>query len=130
MSKPMTAREFVFDERCPACGTHDLEWGSITVEGNTTHQEVHCEDCGLKFATISRLVGYCTDPDWEPVTIKEDFAEVTSAEEPPDPLYDELLHANTIINALVRRVRDAGDFIALPPLRRKERAAVLRKEKP
>lgn len=126
MSKRLTAREFVYNEnKCPNCGTEVHNWNSFTVESGSARQEATCGECGTRFVAIYRLVGYAMEPGWESVTIKEDF-EVTSAEEPVDKVCDELHHADLTIRQLSRIVRKYAKGMAMPPLRNRERSAVLR----
>ncbi len=128
--KPMTAREFVVNNNCPVCWSEDISWGCCEVVENTTYQEARCQNCGAVFSTISRLVGYLPHGE-DPVTIKEDFCEVTSIEEPVDVVRDELHAADGIIRKLVkiiRRCTTLKERQEMPSLRQKERAALLRKE--
>jgi hypothetical protein len=133
--KQLTAREFVLNSgKCPACRSENVEWGSITVDANTTHQKARCMECDVAFQTVSRLVGYMMEPDWEARTIAEDFGEIIDTNESVDAVQDELLHADRIIHKLVRLIRKLGEFVKpeelkaqVPPLRNKERAAALRK---
>jgi hypothetical protein len=101
----------------------------MTVQENSFYQSAECGDCGAEFDTIYRLVGFLSTEveDGVPQTIKEDFAEVVSAEEPADPVCDELLRADRIIRKLAKLVRHYGHKDEMPPLRNKERAAALRK---
>lgn len=84
--KPMTAREFVLDSgRCPACGAEDPDWGEIVAESQSTYQEGSCSECGARFYTVSRLVGYGIYRDEADVeTIAEDFGEITEADPEPE----------------------------------------------
>jgi len=124
MSKQLTAREFVIDSnRCPKCGSENVDWGSINVECQSTYQEAYCQDCEIGFNTVSRLVGYMVDGG-EVETIKEDFGEITEAES-VDAVRDELRRANGIIRKLAKLVRYYGYKEEMPPLRNKERAAIL-----
>jgi len=85
MNKPMTAREFVVhNNQCPRCRSEEVEWGDINVEGQSTFQDATCLECGARFYTVSRLVGYgWLDRDGDDVqAIAEDFGEITSEEEP------------------------------------------------
>lgn len=84
--KRLTAREFAASvstgqTKCPACGSENIVWGEINVEGNSTYQEARCADCGAGFNTVSRLVGYMFNGLGEPQTVAEDFGEIT--ETPP-----------------------------------------------
>lgn len=59
MNKPMTAQEFVDkNNQCPKCGSENVSWGQLSVEGDSTFQDASCDDCDATFNTISRLVGY------------------------------------------------------------------------
>lgn len=123
-----TAREFVAaaGQKCPACGSENVAFGEINVEGSSTYQEATCDDCGVGFNTVSRLVGYMVDQGAGPETISEDFDEITDAQSVDAPKH-ELLQAHYIIRKLAKLVRYYGYKEEMPKLRTKERAAILGK---
>lgn len=134
MKKQLTPREFVLaatqgEWKCPVCGSTEIAWGQMTVQENSFYQSAECGDCGTEFDTIYRLVGFLSSEveDGLPQTIKEDFPEVTSVEEPVDKVRDELHHADLIIRQLSRIIRNHMKDRTMPPLRNRERAAAMRK---
>lgn len=103
--KQLTARQFVLDSsKCPACGSENVEWSTITIEVNSTYQEARCSDCGTGFNTVSRLVGYMIDGEDEPQTIAGDFGVVTSTEEPVDNTMT-LDGVQQVVKMAVKKVR-------------------------
>jgi len=45
---------------CPACGTYEVGYGSLDVEGNpaVVAQKVWCLDCGAEWWDVYRMAGY------------------------------------------------------------------------
>lgn len=43
---------------CPACGSDDIEGGSIDVEGKIAKQEVSCNNCDAEWSDNYMLCGY------------------------------------------------------------------------
>jgi hypothetical protein len=88
MCRAMTAREFVVcgGNACPRCGSEEVDWGSLTVEGQSTFQDGTCQadGCGARFYTISRLVGFGASDNLGRATtetISEDFGEIVPVQE-------------------------------------------------
>ncbi len=44
-------------ERCPACGSEDIEGGPLDVSGNTCGQEMGCSVCNLEWIDRYTLTG-------------------------------------------------------------------------
>jgi hypothetical protein len=129
-NKPLTAREFVLAAaqayRCPACGAPEVTWSGVDVVGGSAYQAGRCGVCGKVFTAIFRLVGYLRGDDVQ--TIAEDPGEIGPVA-PGDPVADELRRADSLVKFLARLIRSNCDpalFSSLPPLRSKERDAVLR----
>jgi len=55
-AKQYTERAY---SKCPFCGTQDIEGGSVTIEQNYAHQDVHCVVCEAEWSDAYRLEGLC-----------------------------------------------------------------------
>lgn len=118
MAEQLSARQFVLNsDQCPVCGAQDVEWGEIRVEGTSTYQEGSC-DCGARFYTVSRLVGYGLYQEGGPDvrTIEEDFGEITEA-----PAGTAAIRID--YSLLDRQIKRLGKFI-LPPAERTTAAQI------
>ena len=64
--------------QCPKCGSQDLSFGSIHIEGQSAYQKASCGDCEARFYSIYRLVGFGLHGDEmaEIHTIAEDVGEI------------------------------------------------------
>ena len=58
---PADEKEYVYRAyaKCPFCGDHRIEGGSIEIEQNYAHQEVSCTECGAEWSDAYRLEGLC-----------------------------------------------------------------------
>jgi len=81
MPMAMDAREFVAQGacKCPRCGSQDVDWEPVEVEGQSLYQGGTCVNCELAFYSVARQVGYgFRDRDDASVqAINEDFDEIT-----------------------------------------------------
>ena len=81
MPMVMDARAFVAQGacKCPRCGSQDVDWEQVEVEGQSIYQNGNCIECELEFYAVARQVGYgFRDRDDASVqTIDEDFNEIT-----------------------------------------------------
>ena len=75
------ARRFVLSAatQCPNCGSQDLSFGSIDIDGQSAYQQASCQDCDAGFFAIYRLVGFGlhTGDQTEIHTVAEDFGQIT-----------------------------------------------------
>ncbi len=75
------ARQFVIAAaaQCPNCGSQDLSFGSIDIDGQSAYQQASCQDCNGQFFAIYRLVGFGlqVDDQTEIHTVAEDFGRIT-----------------------------------------------------
>lgn len=60
---PLTSREYVKrtasdHSECPWCGSEELEWDEITVDGNFVKQEVSCYACKKEWYDVYKLKGF------------------------------------------------------------------------
>ena len=74
------ARRFVVSAatRCPKCGSQDVSFGSIYIDGQSAYQQASCQDCNVQFFAIYRLVGFGlhTADQTEIHTVAEDFGQI------------------------------------------------------
>jgi len=74
------ARSFVTAAatKCPACGSQELSFQSIDIDGQSAYQQASCHDCEARFYSIYRLVGFGLHCDemTEIHTVAEDFGEI------------------------------------------------------
>ena len=74
------ARRFVASAAtiCPKCGSENLSFKSIDIEGQSVYQQASCHDCESRFYAIYRLVGFGLHigDEAEIHTIAEDFGEI------------------------------------------------------
>lgn len=61
---PLTNKEYVkrtteeLEWECPWCGSEELEWDEITVDGNFVTQEVRCCSCNKQWYDVYKLKGF------------------------------------------------------------------------
>jgi len=74
------ARRFVTvaATQCPKCGSEDLSFQSIDIDGQSAYQKASCQGCEVRFYSVYRLVGFglYVDDTAEIHTIAEDFGEI------------------------------------------------------
>lgn len=57
--KPVTQDVFLANPcKCPACGSDQVEGGSIEVNAGGAYQAVSCKDCQATWNEVYKLVGY------------------------------------------------------------------------
>ena len=63
---------------CPKCGSENLSFKSIDIDGQSAYQQASCQDCESRFYAIYRLVGFGLHigDQTEIHTIAEDFGEI------------------------------------------------------
>jgi hypothetical protein len=57
----MTDQEYAKNggEKCPHCGSSDLEgWGSFEIDNGTVWQSVHCGSCNESWNDVYKLIGW------------------------------------------------------------------------
>lgn len=57
---PMSDAQYVRygTNRCPACGSRDLDANDLEADGNIAWDETTCEDCGATWSTVFEAKGY------------------------------------------------------------------------
>lgn len=60
--------KFATENVCPVCGSENIEYDSLEVDGNTVYYPCECQDCECQFDEIYELdfVGHgniCTDEE-------------------------------------------------------------------
>jgi len=64
--------------KCPKCGSEDLSFQSVDIDGQSAYQKASCGECEARFYSIYRLVGFGLHGDemTEIHTVAEDFGEI------------------------------------------------------
>lgn len=53
--------------RCPACGSRDIEGGFVEIDGTHACQHCRCAECGAGWTDVYDVVGYVPDDDADAV---------------------------------------------------------------
>jgi len=49
------------DDVCPGCGSHDVEWGEISIDGRYVYQKCSCNYCNFQWHDCYTLTGIFDD---------------------------------------------------------------------
>lgn len=60
MSEPLSQEAYAkaHGHLCPVCGSDNLDWGSVDIDGPVAWQSVACEDCASTWSDVYRFDCY------------------------------------------------------------------------